>query len=88
MKINKPSLEQRIAAIEYRNKAVSSDKAWETSNLRRVVIAGTTYLVVVTYLTVTGADNTWLSAVVPAIGYLISTLVIKSVRDWWMTKRG
>lgn len=45
--MDKPSLEQRISLIENRNKKVEVDKAWETSFLRRGMVALFTYIVMV-----------------------------------------
>lgn len=44
------NLEQRIAAIESRNKKVELDKLWETSVTRKIVIVSATYLTVFIYL--------------------------------------
>lgn len=78
------SLESRLKAIEERNARVEKDKAWETSLFRRFLITGLTYVVVVSYLLIIDADRPLLSAVVPSVGYFLSTLVIKSVKDWWV----
>ena len=78
--------EHRLKVIEDRNTRVEKDKAWETSLFRRLLITGLTYAVVVSYLLIIDADRPIVSAVVPAIGYFLSTLVIKSVKDWWTNK--
>lgn len=77
------SLEQRVAAIEERNKRVESDKIWETSWTRRLSIAALTYIVVAIYLLVINGDKPFVSALVPAVGFLLSTLVMKTVRNLW-----
>ena len=79
-------IEKRLKAIEARNQRVEKDKAWETSLLRRGLITVLTYTVVTSYLIVINADSPFVTAVVPATGYFLSTLVIKSVKDWWMNK--
>lgn len=84
--MKKQTVEQRIKNIEERNKRVEKDKAWETSILRRILITGLTYMTIVSYLIIIGAEKPFISAVVPAVGYFISTLVIKSVRDWWINR--
>lgn len=81
------SIEKRIRAIEERNKRVESDKAWETSWTRRLSIASLTYIVVVTYLIVVDADRPFVSALVPAMGFLLSTLVMKSIRSLWQRRK-
>ena len=79
-------IEKRLKAIEARNQRVEKDKAWETSLLVRGLITVLTYTVVTSYLIVINADSPFVTAVVPATGYFLSTLVIKSVKDWWMNK--
>lgn len=76
-------LEKRVAAIEKRNQRVEQDKAWETSWTRRVSIGVLTYAVVVSYLLVIHNDKPFINGLVPAIGFVLSTLVLKSIRDIW-----
>ena len=80
-------LEQRIARLEARNKKVEADKAWETSWVRRIAIAVLTYLVVCSYLAIVIHINPWLNALVPVVGYLLSTLTISYLKKWWLEKR-
>lgn len=79
-------LESRIAAIERRNRRVEMDKKWETSWTRRLSIAVLTYMVVFVYLKLVGNDNPAVNALVPPVGFVLSTLVMKSVRDIWQQK--
>ena len=80
MSLSKLSLEERIARIEDRNGRVEQDKAWEISWTRRISIVLLTYLVVATYLATISNDRPFVNALVPAIGYLLSTLVLTSIR--------
>lgn len=81
------SLEERLAAIEARNRRVETDKAWETSGTRRAAIAVLTYVVAVITLVLIGAERPWLGAVVPVLGFLLSTLSLPVVRQWWAQGR-
>jgi hypothetical protein len=81
------SLEKRIVAIEKRNEKVSLDKSWETSWTRRISIAVLTYLVVLVYLFVIGNSNPWINAIVPPVGFLLSTLAMKEIRTLWQKDR-
>lgn len=76
-------IEKRLLAIEARNLKVESDKAWETSWLRRGTIAILTYAVIATYLLIIKNDKPFITAFVPAIGYLLSTLVLRKVKKLW-----
>ena len=81
------SIEQRLKFIEARNRRVEDDKAWETSWTRRTAIATLTYLVVVSYLHFVIHINPWLNALVPVIGFLLSTLAIQKAKEVWLKKR-
>lgn len=76
-------LEQRVAAIEGRNKKVEQDKAWEVSWTRRVSIAALTYIVIVVYLFVINNSNPWINAAVPVVGFVLSTLAMSWVKRIW-----
>ena len=77
-------LEKRVEKIEARNKKVELNKAWETSMTRRICIMVLTYLVVLAYLfLVDKINNIFLSALVPVIGFTLSTLSLGLVRKAW-----
>lgn len=77
-------LEKEIELIKERNHRVEKDKAWETSWTRRICIAVLTYLVVVCYnYGITKLDNVFLSSLVPVMGFLLSTLSLKLIRNIW-----
>lgn len=78
------NLELEINKIKERNKKVESDKAWETSWTRRSIIAVFTYLAIALYLNAISIPNAWLSAVIPAIGFLLSTLTIPFFKNIWL----
>lgn len=78
------NLEDRIVAIEARNARVADDKAWETSWLRRGAIAGITYVCAIVLLTLLGHDAALLHALVPVMGYLLSTLSLPLVKTFWL----
>lgn len=77
-------LEQRIAGIEKRNERVEKDKAWEMSVARKIVVLALTYLVIGVYLHSTGFENPWLNAIVPALGFFLSTLTLGLLKNLWM----
>lgn len=76
-------IEKRIAAIELRNRNVETDKAWETSWTRRLSIMALTYAVVVCYLYFVVHIDPWINALVPVIGYFLSTLTIGLIKQAW-----
>lgn len=81
-------LKKEIEKIKERNKRVELDKAWETSGVRKICICILTYIVVVIYsFMINKFTNVWLSSLVPVIGFVLSTLSLKLVRNIWERKR-
>lgn len=80
-------LEERLAAIEKRNVRVESDKAWEVSAFRRLVIAMITYVIAAAVLTSADLQKPFLSALIPTVGYLLSTLSLPAIKQWWIEKK-
>jgi sterol desaturase/sphingolipid hydroxylase (fatty acid hydroxylase superfamily) len=76
--------EARIRRIEDRNKKVETDKAWETSWTRRLLLILFTYLSIGFYLNAIQIPNAWLNAIVPAVGFLLSTLTLPFFKDLWI----
>jgi len=83
----KLTIEQRVARLESRNRRVEADKAWETSWLRRVTIMLLTYLVVVGYLHFVVHISPWINALVPVIGFTLSTLTLSLLKRWCLARR-
>ena len=81
------SFDKRIESIEARNSKVEADKAWETSWTRKISIAILTYLVVVSYLHFVIGIEPWLNALVPVVGFLLSTLTISYLKRLWIENR-
>ncbi len=79
-------LEDRIRAIEERNDRVGSDKAWEVSWLRRGLIAGMTYVCGVILLIILGHEGALKHALVPVMGYLLSTFSLPTIKKLWLEK--
>ena len=76
-------LESRIATIEKRNKNVELNKAWETSYTRKILIILFTYFSIATYLKLIVHIDPWINAVVPTIGFLLSTLTFPYFKKLW-----
>ena len=77
------SLEDRVEAIEQRNKKVEADKAWETSWARKLLIIGFTYVFIGLILSSMKIDRPWINAIIPAIGFLLSTLSLPFLKNYW-----
>lgn len=77
------TLEERLSAVEERNKRVELDKAWEISWTRRTLVTAFTYLAIGLYLRAIEITNPWLNAIVPTIGFLLSTLTLPFFKKLW-----
>lgn len=87
MALEADSIESRLQQIESRNAKVEADKAWETSWVRRGLLTLFTYLAVSLYLNAIHIDRPWLNAIVPAVGFMISTLTMPFFKKVWIRKR-
>lgn len=77
-------LEKELNEIKERNKRVELDKKWETSMTRKLCICVLTYIVVIIYQTlISKTQNVLLTSLVPVIGFTLSTLSLKIVRNVW-----
>lgn len=80
-------LEKRITDIEKRNKRVEGDKAWETSTLRKILIIILTYIFAVLYLKIADTTNPFFGAVVPCVGFYLSTQTLNIIKRKWLNRR-
>ncbi|MFA7681446.1 MAG: hypothetical protein WCX61_00270 [Candidatus Peribacteraceae bacterium] len=78
------NLESNIQAILERNKRVEADKAWETSITRRSFIALITYIAALTFLHFNGLQNPEIQALIPTGAYVLSTLSLPPLKQWWL----
>lgn len=77
------TIEQRLHKIEERNKRVELDKTWETSWTRRLLIVAFTYILLGSYMWAIGVSQPLLNAVVPTVGFTLSTLSLPLFRKLW-----
>jgi hypothetical protein len=77
-------LEKRVKGIEERNKRVEADKSWETSYTRRILLFIFTYLAIGLYLNAINISQPWLNAIVPAVGFMLSTLTLPFFKRLWL----
>jgi hypothetical protein len=76
--------EKEILEIKNRNQKVEQDKAWEISFTRRLFICVTTYVVAAVWLIMISDTLPLLKALVPVAGYLLSTLSLPMIKNWWV----
>lgn len=78
------SLQQEIDEIKSRNRRVETDKAWETSWTRKLLVLILTYLVIVIFFFVAKLPHPFLNAIVPSVAFLLSTMTVPLFKNWWL----
>ena len=74
----------RLTAIGQRNKKVESDKAWETSWSRKIIIAVLTYVTIVLFFFVAQLPKPFINSIVPTAGFVLSTLSLSFFKRLWI----
>lgn len=77
-------IEDRLTAIEQRNRRVEAEKAWETSWVRVLTVTIGTYVAATLLLWMIDVPNPYLGSLVPALGFLVSTRSLPSLKHWWI----
>ncbi len=77
-------LEKRVEKLEQRNKRVEIDKKWETSYTRRILIILFTYVTISIYLQFIVGINPWINAIVPTVGFILSTQTLPFFKRLWI----
>jgi len=84
LKLNE--IESRIEKIEARNKQVTAEKSWETSRTRVLSVIVLTYVVLVLSMQILSLPNPFVSALVPTIGYYLSTVSVGVIKRRFFDK--
>lgn len=79
-------LQNQINEIQERNKKVETDKTWETSWIRKIIVLVLTYLVIVIFLLISELPSPFINAIVPALAFVISTLTLSLFKKIWLKK--
>jgi hypothetical protein len=77
-------LKIEITKLKARNEQVEAEKAWETSKLRKIIIAILTYLVIVLFFYFAKLSRPFINAIVPTIGFILSTLSTPLFKKLWI----
>lgn len=79
-------LKNEIDLIKQRNRRVEADKAWETSKTRVGFIVLVTYIVTAMVFYFIGVKDFMLNALIPTVGFYLSTQSLPFVKEWWIKK--
>lgn len=80
-------IKKDIEQLKARNARVELDKAWETSLFRKLLVAGLTYVVILIFLASMDFPRPFISAIVPTLGLILSTLTVRAVKQWWVGRK-
>lgn len=84
--MNVHELSDAVEKIQKRNMSVEADKAWETSGIRKTIIAFGTYILLGTYMAYIGVADPWRNALIPTFGFLLSTVTLSWVKHVWVKR--
>jgi len=84
MMVTLRKLKREIDSIKARNARVETEKAWETSWMRKLILAVMTYGVVVSFFLIAGLPNPFINALVPALAFILSTLSLPIFKVIWL----
>ena len=77
-------LELDLTSVNQRNARVELDKKWETSITRFVCVVAITYIIMNLILWTIGSPFPPLNAIIPTVGYMLSTLSLKKIKERWI----
>lgn len=83
-------ISQELEKIKQRNKKVETDKAWESSIARKILLMIFTYFALWIYMQAIDISNPRLNAIIPTVWFLLSTLTLprfKKLRTKHIYKR-
>ena len=79
-------IKKEIDLIKERNKRVEIDKAWETSSVRVLSVLVMTYIITAVVFYFIGVKNFMLNALIPTVGFYLSTQSLPFIKRWWINK--
>ena len=80
-------IKKDIQEIKERNLKVEKDKAGETSWIRKILISVLTYIVIVLFFTFAKLSKPFVNAIVPTLGFLLSTISISFIKRLWLKNK-
>jgi hypothetical protein len=80
-------LKEEIEQIKNRNFRVETDKSWETSLTRKVIISLLTYFVIVVFFFMAELPKPWINSIVPSLAFILSTLSLPLFKKLWIKLR-
>ena len=80
------ALQKVVQSIQERNTRVAAEKAWERSFVRIGSILIATYSIACVVLYVIGNEHPILNALIPTVGYFLSTISLPLLKQSWIQR--
>ncbi len=80
-------IESELEKIKERNRKVEAEKAWETSLARKLILSGSTYVLVTLVLFVMKNPAPFTNALIPTLGYFLSVQSLPFLKRRWIARR-
>ena len=80
-------LREDIQKLKERNQQKELDKTWETSYFRKFITALLTYIVMTLFMGAIGVEDPEINAIVPTLGFILSTFSLTLFRKLWERTR-
>lgn len=80
-------LENRLSAMDYRDRVKNYDKEFGSSLIRVTIVMAITYAVLSVYMLLINVDRPFTGAIIPTIGFQLSTLSLPSIRACYVERR-
>jgi hypothetical protein len=77
-------LKEEIDQIKERNFRVETDKAWEISITRKIIISLLTYFVIVVFFFMAELSRPFINSIVPSLAFILSTLSLPLFKKLWI----
>lgn len=79
-------LKKEIENIKARNRRVEADKAWETSWIRTLFVALSTFILALGFMLLVEEREPFGKALIGTIAYIMSTSTYGMLKNWWLEK--
>lgn len=80
-------LANKISSMDHRNRIRDYSKEFEGSLMRIIMIMVLTYAILSVYMLLAGLDRPWISAIVPTVGFQLSTVSLPSIKNCYVEHR-
>lgn len=75
------SIDLELELIKEKNRRIEANKAWETSTTRAFMVVFITYFVMILVMHALKVENLFVSAIIPTLCFLLSTLSVGSIKN-------